>query len=71
VPNQLVPLNVAARWLRVPLKWLRAEADAGRIPCLRADSAILVDTDAVEAVLLERARRPDPGAPPTEFIGVK
>ena len=34
-PSQLVPINVAARWLRVPVKWLRDEAAAGRIPCLR------------------------------------
>jgi hypothetical protein len=57
-PSQLVPINQAARWLHVPLRWLRAEADAGRIPCLRADEAILCDLDAVEAVLLARARRP-------------
>jgi hypothetical protein len=56
-PPQLVPLNVAARWLRVPFRWLREEAEAGRVPCLRADKALLCDVDAVEAVLLERARR--------------
>jgi hypothetical protein len=57
-PSQLVPLNVAARWLCVPLRWLRAEAEAGRIPCLRADNQILCDFEAVQAVLLERARQP-------------
>jgi hypothetical protein len=56
-PSQLVTINQAARWLRVPLKWLRAEAEAGRIPCLRADNAILCDLDAVEAALLQRARQ--------------
>ena len=52
--SQLVPINVAARWLRVPVKWLRDEAAAGRIPCLRAGKAILCDFAAVEAALLER-----------------
>jgi hypothetical protein len=58
---QLVPINVAARWLRVPLRWLRAEAEAGRVPCLRADNQFLCDFEAVEAALLERARRPAAG----------
>ncbi|MGH7172489.1 MAG: hypothetical protein ACRELG_19595 [Gemmataceae bacterium] len=55
--SQLIPLNVAARWLRVPVRWLRGEAEAGRIPCLRADNQILCDFEAVQAVLLERARQ--------------
>jgi hypothetical protein len=53
-----LPLNVVARRLRVPVRWLRAEAEAGRIPALRADSQFLCDPEAVEAVLLKRARRP-------------
>jgi hypothetical protein len=55
-PPQLVPLRVAARWLRVPTAWLRAEAEAGRIPCLRAGAAILCDPAVVETALLDRAR---------------
>jgi hypothetical protein len=55
---QLTPIRLVARWLRVPVRWLRAEAEAGRIPCLRADSQILCDPEAVEAALLERARQP-------------
>src|SRR5260370_25024291 len=51
---QLVPINIAARWLSVPIKWLRDEADAGRIPRLRAGKVILCDFAAVEAALLER-----------------
>jgi hypothetical protein len=58
--SQLVPIRLVARWLRVPVRWLRAEADAGRIPCLRADNQFLCDLEAVEAVLLERARQPSP-----------
>jgi hypothetical protein len=41
----------------VPAAWLRAEADAGRLPHLRAGSAYLFDVDTVERLLLERARR--------------
>ena len=51
-----------ARRVRVPAKWLRAEAEAGRIPCLKADKAILFDPNAVEAVLLDRARQGQQGA---------
>lgn len=56
----LIPLNEMARRLRVTLKWLRGEADAGRIPHLNADGRILVDPKVVEDVLAERARtRPE------------
>ena len=57
VPS-LLPLNIVARRLRVPVRWLRGEAEAGRVPSLRADKVILCDPDAVEAALLERARQP-------------
>jgi hypothetical protein len=46
-----------ARRLRVPVKWLRAEAEAGRLPHVRADRAFLFDPDAVERVLLAHAQR--------------
>lgn len=45
-----------ARRLRVPAKWLRAEAESGRMPHLKADSALLFDPDAVDRVLRERLR---------------
>jgi hypothetical protein len=45
-----------ARILCVPARWLRAEAEAGRIPHLRADTALLFDLETVERILLERAR---------------
>jgi hypothetical protein len=53
----LLPLNVTARILSVPAIWLRAEADAGRLPHLRAGSRYLFDVDVVERLLLERARQ--------------
>ncbi len=39
------------------MNWLRAEADAGRVPVLRAGRAYVCDPDAVEAALLERAQQ--------------
>jgi hypothetical protein len=54
--SRLLPLNVIARRLRVPVRWLRAEAQAGRIPTLRADNKYLCDFEAVESALLQRAR---------------
>lgn len=53
---KLLPLGPTARIFRVPVRWLKAEAEAGRVPCLKADKAILFDPEAVEKVLLERAR---------------
>ena len=55
----LLPANQMARRLRVTLRWLRAEAEAGRMPCVRAEKQLLFDADTVERVLLERARDPD------------
>jgi hypothetical protein len=53
--DSLIPLNIMARRLRVPVAWLRAEADAGRIPHLRAGRAILVSPVAVASALGARA----------------
>jgi hypothetical protein len=36
--------------------WLKSEAEAGRLPCLRVGRRLLFDADAVEAALLTRAR---------------
>lgn len=59
-PNRK-PLNLGAmsRRLRVPAKWLRAEAEAGRIPHLRAGSVLLFDPDVVERIILDRLRTID------------
>jgi hypothetical protein len=53
----LLPLTHLARYLSAPAAWLREEAEAGRIPHLKAGKTLLFDPDAVEQVLLERARR--------------
>jgi hypothetical protein len=44
-----------ARILRVPLRWLRAEAEAGRLPCVRAERRLLFNRPAVERTLADRA----------------
>lgn len=54
----LLPLGPMARKLRVTATWLRAEADAGRVPCLRAGTRYLFAPPAVEAALAQRAAQP-------------
>jgi hypothetical protein len=55
--NETMPLNLAARALRVPAGWLREEIETGRVPGLVADRAILVHLPTVAAQLAERAAR--------------
>jgi hypothetical protein len=55
-PSKPLPLNRAARLLRVPARWLREEIDAGRIPALVAGRATLVHVQTVAAILAERAK---------------
>lgn len=52
------PLKLAemARLLGVSVAWLRAEAEAGRIPHLRAGSALLFDPEVVERIVFDRLR---------------
>ncbi|MFA9479968.1 hypothetical protein ACERK3_16935 [Phycisphaerales bacterium AB-hyl4] len=59
--RRLIPLNTAARALRVPFRWLRAEAEAKRVPALRAGDRFVCDLQAVEAALLERAQQATAG----------
>ena len=53
----LCPLGAAALRLRVPSKWLRHEAEAGRIPCLKAGSRLLFDVEHVGGLLRRQARK--------------
>jgi hypothetical protein len=57
----LLPLNRMARRLHVTVAWLRGEADAGRVPALKADDRYLFAPEAVEAVLAERAAQVSEG----------
>lgn len=49
-------LPLMAKRLGVPSSWLRAEADAGRVPHLRAGGAYLFDARTVERIVGARAR---------------
>jgi len=49
-------LGPMARRLRVRSDWLRAEAEAGRLPAVKAGDTWLFDSNLIERLLLERAR---------------
>ena len=57
--TNLFPLRAMARVARVPATWLKAEAEAGRIPHLKAGARMLFHAPTVERILLERATRSD------------
>ena len=61
-PKEAVPLNVAARHLRVPARWLRDEIEAGNLPALIAGSKVLVHIPTVAALLVKRAATDNGGA---------
>lgn len=48
-------LSETGTTLGVPIAWLKREADAGRVPCLRAGRRYLFDVVVVADVLAERA----------------
>jgi hypothetical protein len=54
--SMLLPLAAMARYLGVPPRWLRGQAEAGMLPHVKCDSALLFDPELVEKLLLERAR---------------
>jgi hypothetical protein len=51
----LTTLTGLSARLQLPRPWLRAEALAGRIPCLKIGRKLLFNPDAVEKALAERA----------------
>ena len=52
---QLLSLPALADALKLPERWIKAEADAGRIPHLRIGKRYRFNRDAVVAVLAQRA----------------
>jgi hypothetical protein len=62
--HTLVTLNRLAAELRLPWRWLRQEALAGRLPCLRVGRKLLFNLEAVKEVLAERAANPGGGRRP-------
>ena len=55
-PSQALPLDLAAGCLCVPVRWLRLEIEAGRIPGLLAGRTVLVHVPTGAAILTERAQ---------------
>ena len=54
--ESFIPLDALAVTLSLPRSWLRTEADAGRIPCLRVNGRRLFYASAVQEELIRRAR---------------
>ncbi|MCH8037107.1 MAG: hypothetical protein IIC53_08280 [Proteobacteria bacterium] len=57
--DDLLSLSRMARRLGVTQQWLRDEAEADRVPHLKAGTRFLFNADAVERVLAERAAQLD------------
>jgi len=55
--SDLLPLSRMSRRLGVTQQWLRAEADAGKIPCLKAGNRYLFNPMAVQEALASKAAR--------------
>jgi hypothetical protein len=55
MPDLFVTLVDLAERLKLPRDWLRYEADAGRIPCLRVRGRLRFNPFAVELALAVRA----------------
>jgi hypothetical protein len=52
---EIITDSQLARVLRVSVRWLRAEAEAGRLPCVRAERRLLFNREAVVKTLSDRA----------------
>ena len=65
-PDELVSVRPLARELGVPADWLRAEAEARRIPSLKAGRRRLFSVSAVRRALLRRAAGESPLTPNNE-----
>lgn len=58
---ELLNLPRMSRRLGVAQQWLKEEADAGRVPCLKAGKRYLFDAVAVQGAIASRAARSQPG----------
>jgi hypothetical protein len=54
--SDVLPLNRAARKLGVPANWLKAEADAGRVPHLRAGAKYVFELSAAAEAIAQQIR---------------
>jgi hypothetical protein len=48
-------LNQLSRRLKLPARWVRREAEAGRLPCLKVGDTFLFSPRAVDEALLKQA----------------
>jgi hypothetical protein len=55
--SDLLSLSRMARHLCVTQQWLRVQADAGQIPCLKAGNRYLFNPAAVQEALAAKAAR--------------
>lgn len=53
----LVDIGQLAARLKLPIRWLKTEAKAGRLPCLRVGRRWFFDALTVDQTLAERASR--------------
>jgi len=59
--SELLSLPHLARRLSLTRKWLKAEAHAGRLPCLNAGGRYVFDLEAVQEALAKRAAQDSKG----------
>jgi len=58
--NRPTTLSQASRALGVPVPWLREEAEAGRLPCLRVgENRFVFDLEQLRGIIFERIRTGD------------
>jgi hypothetical protein len=60
--DKILPLRHMARRLGISQRWLRAEAEAGRVPHLDADGRLLFVPALVIEALAERAAQMPPNS---------
>jgi len=54
---QYINLKELSRATRLPAAWLRREADAGRLPCIKAGRVRMFDPETVKAALSKLQER--------------
>lgn len=55
--DELITIGRLAKLLKVDIRWLRKEVDAGHIPHLQAGKDTLFNPDAVRHELIKRAQQ--------------
>ncbi len=68
VMSELLNLGRAARRLGVSSRWLKCEAESGRVPCLPAGNKFLFNIAALIDELAERAAKTPQRTEPTSCV---